>query len=109
MANRIAELESGSLGAAGGSPLEPVRPTSPAGSTTASPDSSGNSADQVHITGSARALAALSQAVQQTPEIDHARVNSIQRALDSGHYQSNPQRIAARMLQLEQDLGGTHQ
>ena len=59
----------------------------------------------MHITQSARSLAALSQIVNDTPDIDAGRVAAVQQAIDSGQYTVSPERIAARLLQLEQDLG----
>jgi flagellar biosynthesis anti-sigma factor FlgM len=45
----------------------------------------------------------------ETPELDAGRVAAVQQAIDSGQYTVSPQRIAARLLQLEQDLGATSQ
>ena len=103
MQNRIKGLDGGSIGPGSSNPIETIRisaPVRPAGA-----DSSSNSAaDSVHITQSARSLAALSQAVQDTPDLDSGRVAAAQQALASGTYVVNPERIASRMLQLEQDL-----
>lgn len=110
MANRIKQLDGGSIGAGGGNPVESVRPGKPVGSaTTGSGAPAAPSADSVHITSSARALATLSQAVQDTPEVDAGRVATLQQAIESGQYGVDPGRIAGRMLQLEQDLGGAQQ
>jgi negative regulator of flagellin synthesis FlgM len=108
VASRIKELDAGSVGAGGGA-LEPIRGSKPVGA--ASPDAGntgGASADSVHITHSARALAALSQALRDTPEVDAARVASLQQAIAAGNFGVDAQRIAGRMLQLEQDLSGSH-
>jgi negative regulator of flagellin synthesis FlgM len=59
----------------------------------------------VHITDSARTIATLSQAVQDTPEVDGARVSTLQQTIASGNYSVDADKVAARMLQLEQDLG----
>ena len=42
--------------------------------------------------------------VVDTPDIDAGRVAAVQQAIDSGQYTVSPERIAARLLQLEQDL-----
>jgi negative regulator of flagellin synthesis FlgM len=101
--NRIKGMDGGSIGPGGSNPIETIRvstPVNPAGS-----DSSSNPAgDSVHITQSARSLGVLSQAVQETPDIDAGRVAATQQALAAGTYTINPDRIASRMLQLEQDL-----
>lgn len=104
MASRIKDVDSGSVGTGGG-PLEPIRGSKPVGSATAGTGEPSSSPDSVHITASARALAALSQAVQNTPDVDAARVATLQQAIGAGNYGIDAQRIAGRMLQLEQDLG----
>lgn len=107
MANRIKELDGLSVGAGSGGPVESVRAaTSVSSSTSGSSSALGNS-DSVQITPYARLLTSLSQAVQNTPEVDAARVSRLQQAIESGQYQVDPEQTAARLLRLEQDLGGT--
>jgi negative regulator of flagellin synthesis FlgM len=101
--NRIKGLDGGSIGPGSSNPIETIRispPVNPAGTDS----SSKPEADSVHITQSARSLAALSQAVQDSPDIDAGRVAAAQQAITVGTYSINPERIASRMLQLEQDL-----
>jgi negative regulator of flagellin synthesis FlgM len=105
VANRIKGLDGGSIGSGSSNPVEQVRKSAAAG--TAAPgsgSSSSSQADSVHITDSARTMAALSQAVSSSPDIDTARVAVVQQALDAGQYTINPQRIADRLVQLDQDL-----
>ena len=103
MPNRIKGLDGGSIGPGNSNPIETIRISTPV--NRAGADSSSNpTVDSVHITQSARSLAALSQAVQDTPDIDSGRVAAAQQALAAGTYTINPERIASRMLQLEQDL-----
>ncbi len=106
MANRIKGLDGGSVAAGSSNPIEQIRASSAVKSATAGSGSAAAApADSVQITDSARALAALSQAVSASPDIDAARVASVQQALDAGQYNVNPQRIADRLVQIEQDLG----
>ena len=99
MAGSIKGLGSGSIGASSsGSPVEQVRPSATVGTPTSAPRSN---SDNVQITESARSLAALSQAVQDTPEIDTQRVQALQQAIDGGQYTVNPERIADGLLQFE--------
>lgn len=58
----------------------------------------------VQITESARRLAALEQAVRDMPEVDAARVAEVRRALAEGRHEVRPERIAERLLRLEQQL-----
>jgi negative regulator of flagellin synthesis FlgM len=107
VANRIKGLDGGSIGPGSGNPIERIstaKPVTPAG-TDASPAAE---TDSVHITQSARALASLSQAVQDSPDVDNARVAAVQQQIESGQYTVNPDRIASRLLQLEQDLRHAH-
>jgi negative regulator of flagellin synthesis FlgM len=107
VANRIKELDGLSVGAGSGGPVDSVRPaTSVSSSTSGSSSGLGNS-DSVQITPYARLLTSLSQAVQNTPEVDAARVSRLQQAIESGQYQVDPEQTATRLLRLEQDLGGT--
>lgn len=108
MANRIKGLDGGSIGAGSSNPIEKIRISTAVGSAGAD-SSSPTNIDNVHITQSARSLAALSRAVSETPDIDSGRVAAVQQAIDAGQYTINPERIAARLLQLEQDLGSAAQ
>lgn len=107
MANRIKELNGLSVGLGGGSPLESIRPSNPAGSATTGDSPSPAGAGSVEITAGARLLASLSQAVQNVPEVDPARVSTLQQAIASGQYHVDPDQTATRLLRLEEDLGGT--
>ena len=105
MPNRIKGLDSGSIGPGSGNPIERVRlgkPVTPAGTETETSQTTAK--DSVHITQSARSMAAISQAVQDSPDVDTSRVASVQQQLESGQYTVNPERIASRLVQLDQDL-----
>ncbi|MFI4868206.1 MAG: flagellar biosynthesis anti-sigma factor FlgM [Steroidobacterales bacterium] len=106
MADRIKGLESGSLGASStGAPIEQIRASTPVSTPTSAPQPS---VDSVNITASARSLLALSQAVQAAPEVDPLRVSALQQSISNGQYTISPERIADRLLQMEQDLRGAH-
>jgi flagellar biosynthesis anti-sigma factor FlgM len=47
--------------------------------------------------------------VNSTPEINSARVAAVQQAIASGQYKINPERIANRLVQLDQDLSNASQ
>jgi len=103
VSNRIKGLDGGSIGPGSGNPIEKIRVSSAVNSATAesTPSTAG---DSVHLTSSARSLAALALTVTDTPDIDSNRVAAVQQAIDSGQYTVSPERIATRLLQLEQDL-----
>jgi negative regulator of flagellin synthesis FlgM len=58
----------------------------------------------VSITDSARQLAALEQAIRDMPEVNDAKVAEIRTAIANGSYQVAPERIADKLLRLEQEL-----
>jgi len=105
--NRIKELDGLSVGAGSGGPVESVRPAPAVPSSTAGSSAALSNSDSVQITPHARLMTSLAQAVQNTPDIDAARVSRLQQAIDAGQYQINPEQTATRLLRLEQDLGGT--
>jgi negative regulator of flagellin synthesis FlgM len=81
-----------------------VSATGKRGAEQSAPGAQPRDAD-VLITGAARSLAALEARVRDLPAIDAARVADVQKRLDEGRYQVDPQRIADRLLRLEDDLG----
>lgn len=58
----------------------------------------------VRITDQARQLAALEQAVQNAPVVNEARVAAIRQAIEEGRYEVAPERIAEKLLRMEQEL-----
>jgi negative regulator of flagellin synthesis FlgM len=64
----------------------------------------GKAAMPVRITDQARQLAALERAVQDTPVMNDARVAAVRTALEEGHYEVSPERIAEKLLRMEQEL-----
>jgi len=109
VANTIKGLDGGSIGPDSSNPVEKIRGNTAVGTPTAGASSSPAADSSVHITSSARLLASLSQAVNNTPDINSARVATMQQAIASGQYKINPERIANRLVQLDQDLGNASQ
>jgi negative regulator of flagellin synthesis FlgM len=61
-------------------------------------------ADPVQITGSAKQLAALEQALKDQPVVDEARVAALRSAIESGTYQVDAARVADKLLRMEDQL-----
>ncbi len=61
-------------------------------------------ADQVTLTGSARALQKLSDIVASTPVIDAGRVAAVKQSLQNGSYQVDLTRVANGILNFENNL-----
>jgi negative regulator of flagellin synthesis FlgM len=58
----------------------------------------------VKLTGAARGMLALEQAVHAMPVVDEARVAEVKQRLQEGRYEVDPQRVADKLLRLEGDL-----
>ena len=66
--------------------------------------SSGGSAENVQISGGARNLASLEQAVKDLPAVNTAKVAQISAAIEQGTYTVNSQHIADRLMQMDKEL-----
>ncbi len=100
--NRVATLMT--TGSSQGTPVEkqgdgksPASPASPA-------DSGTPGADRVSLTGEARQLQALEARIASEPVVDRQRVEAVRTAVENGTFTVNPERIADKMISLEQAL-----
>ena len=62
--------------------------------------------DSVKLTGEATNLQALQRELSQSSAIDTGRVQAVKEALQNGSYSINPDAIASRMMDLNQQLAG---
>ena len=60
--------------------------------------------DQVTLTGSARTMQKLADAVATAPAVDAAKVAAVKQAIQNGTYQVDAARVAAKMLRFERGL-----
>lgn len=60
--------------------------------------------DAVHLSADTTSLQSLSDSSGAGASVDHAKVDAVRSAIAAGTYKVDPQKIAGRMLQLEQDL-----
>jgi negative regulator of flagellin synthesis FlgM len=72
--------------------------------TSASQSAAAGKAAPVRITDQARQLAALERAVQDAPVVNEARVAAVRTAIEEGRYEVVPERIADKLLRMEQEL-----
>ncbi|MGE8280481.1 MAG: flagellar biosynthesis anti-sigma factor FlgM [Stenotrophomonas sp.] len=63
-------------------------------------------ADSVRLTGEATQLQAVQRELSGAPAIDPARVQAVREALENGSYKIDPDAIASRMLDMDQQLRG---
>ena len=104
MSSKIGGVDSSSQAAALGAGRAAQRPQgAPTGGTQSSSTSSGSD-ESVQITGTARQLASLEQAVRDTPEVNTAKVAQISTAIAQGTYTINSQHIADQLVQSDKDL-----
>lgn len=79
-------------------------PTADKVQSDAAAPAAASSADQVTLTGSARTLQKLSEAVASAPVVDTAKVAKVKEALQNGTYKINTQSVADKLLQSESAL-----
>ncbi|MGC4028553.1 MAG: flagellar biosynthesis anti-sigma factor FlgM [Steroidobacteraceae bacterium] len=99
MSNRVSGVEIRPVRTAPGAATSRKSGESPAGGSTAA-----EAGVDVRITGAARGLAAIEQRLRELPAIDENRVAAVRQRLEDGSYRIDAQRIADRLLHLEQDL-----
>jgi negative regulator of flagellin synthesis FlgM len=76
--------------------------------TSASQSAEGaKAATPVKITDQARQLAALERAVNDAPVVNEGRVAAVRQAVEEGRYEVVPERIADKLLRMNQELGAT--
>ncbi|HEY5717047.1 MAG TPA: flagellar biosynthesis anti-sigma factor FlgM [Motiliproteus sp.] len=63
-------------------------------------------AETVKLSAEAQTLRKLEEQVAQLPDVDTDRVARIKQAIDDGAYKIDPERVAAKLLQLEDQLFG---
>jgi len=61
--------------------------------------------DSLRLTGEASGLQTLQRELSAAPAVDSKRVDAVRQALQDGSYKINPDAIASRMLELDQQLG----
>ena len=72
-----------------------------AGAGTSAPAST---ADHVTLTGSARAMQKLADAVAASPAVNAAKVAAVKQSLQNGTYKVNSGQVASKILQFERGL-----
>lgn len=61
--------------------------------------------DSVKLSGQVDNLRDVETRLKDLPDVDRDRVDSLRARLDSGDYEINAERLARKLLRLEQDLG----
>jgi len=79
------------------------RNTAPRGQD-APPATGSGGADRVSLTGQAHQLRALESGLESQPVVDSQRVEAVRSAVEQGTFTINPERIAEKLISLEQAL-----
>jgi negative regulator of flagellin synthesis FlgM len=112
VSSKIGGVDSSSQTAAIGAGRAVQRPQDAATGSAQSSGTSSGSDESVQITGAARQMATLEQAVRDAPEVNTARVAQLSTAIEQGTYTINSQHIADQLVQSDKELahlGNQHQ
>lgn len=74
------------------------------GGAQSSQNSQGSGGSSVQITGAARQLASLEQAVRDLPAVNDTRVSQLSNAIQQGTYTVDAKHIANQLIQMEKAL-----
>ena len=99
--NRIASLVTPESGQ--GAPVE-NQDKENKNSSTADSGNTSNSSDRVSLTGVARQLQEIETRLASEPVVDSQRVQTIRSAVENGTFTVNPERIAEKLMSLEEAL-----
>jgi negative regulator of flagellin synthesis FlgM len=105
VSSKIGGVDGNSSTAAIGAGRAVQRPADAATGGAQSSNSSGGSDENVQITGTARNLASLEQAVRDLPAVNDSRVAQISSAIEQGTYSVNSRHIADQLMKMEKALG----
>ncbi len=106
MSSKIGGINGGSPNGAVGAGRSVPRPQDAATGTTQGSNAANTSSENVQITGVARQLANLEQAVRDLPAVNDAKVAQISNAIQQGTYSVNSRHIADQLVQMEKALKG---
>jgi len=84
--------------------LRSVAPGNKPSVSTDAPARPVEAADSLRLTGEATNLQAIERELTTAPAIDAQRVAAVRESLQNGTYKINPDAIASRMLELDQQL-----
>ena len=102
MSSKIGGFDGNSPSTAIGAGRAVQRPQDAAAGGTQNSQGSGGSS--VQITGTARQLVSLEQAVRELPAVNEARVAQISNAIEQGTYTVDAKHIANQLIQMEKAL-----
>jgi negative regulator of flagellin synthesis FlgM len=106
VSSKIGGVDGSSSTAAIGAGRAAQRPADAAtGGAQSSNSSGGSGGEEVQITGTARQMATLEQAVRDLPAVNDGRVAQISSAIEQGTYSVNSKQVADQLMKMEKALG----
>jgi negative regulator of flagellin synthesis FlgM len=105
VSSKIGGVDGSSPTAAIGAGRAVQRPQDAATGGAQSSANSGGNSESVQITGTARQLVNLEQAVRDLPAVNDSKVAQISTAIEQGTYTVNARHIADQLVQMEKELG----
>jgi negative regulator of flagellin synthesis FlgM len=106
VSSKIGGVNGGSPSGAVGAGRSLQRPQDAANGSAAGANASNGSNENVRITGAARQLANLEQAVRDLPVVNDSKVAQISNAIEQGTYSINTRHIANQLVEMEKALNG---
>lgn len=104
MSSKIGGVESTSTAALSTGRSNTQRSSDAAGGSTQASGGSSPASEDVQITGAARNLASLEQAVKDLPAVNTAKVAQLSTAIEQGTYTVNSRHIADKLMQMDKEL-----
>ena len=103
MANDITSLGR-STTQSGDRQVQSIKRDSTRSSESSQDSGSSSSSDKVSLTSTAAKLKALEQQLSTQPDVDMRKVSEVQTAIANGNYDVNPENIADKMMNFEENF-----
>ena len=103
MANDITSLGR-STTQSGDRQVQSIKRDSARSSESSQDSGSSSSSDKVSLTSTAAKLKALEQQLSSQPDVDMRKVSEVQTAIANGNYDVNPENIADKMMNFEENF-----
>ena len=104
MPNDITSLTNGRAQHSGDRQVQSIKRDSTRSSGSSSESSNSASSDKVSLTSTAAKLKALEQELASQPDVDMRKVADVQAAIANGKYNVDPESIADKMMNFEENF-----
>lgn len=104
MPNDITSLTNGRAQHSGDRQVQSIKRDSARSTDGSSESENSTLSDKVSLTSTAAKLKALEQQLTTQPDVDMRKVSEVQTAIANGNYDVNPQNIADKMMNFEENF-----